>query len=523
MADPINIEGIDATLSVRPGEKAASTKADEQPFRMLIVGDFSSRVNRGVETRGDELARRRPIPIDRDNDDAIMKKLGVAVRLRWEKEEAPPIELSFDELDDFTPDAIYHRCDLFEILRDTRKGLRRPETFAQTAATLTGKDPERRSEPPQEPAGPAEAPDFEQETTGSLLDDILDRSSPSVDESRRATGGSQWDRFLNDLVAPHLVPDIEKEQQALIEIIDTAISETMAGILHHPDFRDLEAAWRAMRFLVRRLETGEDLILYLLDVSRPELTADLTSVERLEDTGLFRCLAAASPETAGKDHWGAIVGNFNFDKTKKDVVTLARLGAICQYMQAPFIAGANSSLVGSTSIVRQPDPDQWNSQAAPEDEKAWQVLRKLPEAAWIGLGIPRFLLRLPYGEHTESVDAFDFEEIQDPTDPNGYLWANPAFAVAHVLGRTFTHQGWRFGGGLASGIDGLPLYVYKQDGASKVLPCAEALLSDAALETLMDRGAMALLSFRGQDRIRLSRLQSIASPPTALGGRWLDS
>lgn len=521
MADPIKIESVDATLSVRPGESTSSTPDSDMPFRLLIMGDFSGRSNRGLETDGSDIAKRKMVIVDRDNDEAVMEKLGVAVHLPSGGTETPMIKLPFSEIDDFSPDNIFSQAEIFKVLRETRKRLSHADTFAETAALLTGKPAEKDHAASHVPAsGPTNAPDFSRETTSGLLDEILEAGSHAAGESTKRAPSTQWDRFLGDIVAPHLVPNIEKEQYTLIQIIDDAISQTMASILHYPDFQHLEAAWRAIRFLVRRLETGENLTLYLLDISKSELAADLTTTENLEDTGMFQLLAATSPETSGRDHWGAIIGNFTFDRTKRDVVMLARMGAICRHLEAPFIGGAHSRIVGAASIARTPDPAHWKIEASPEDEKAWQVIRKLPEAAWIGLAMPRFLLRLPYGEKTDAVDTFDFEEMAVPPDHDHYLWANPGFACALVLGTTFTRHGWTFSNGIESDIEGLPLHLFDCDGESVTVPCTEALLTDRALDMLMEKGVMALVSFKNQDRARLVRLQSIASPPTALGGRW---
>jgi len=70
-------------------------------------------------------------------------------------------------------------------------------------------------------------------------------------------------------------------------------------------------------------------------------------------------------------------------------------------------------------------------------------------------------------------------------------------------------------------IEGLPLHVYQDDsGESVTKPCAEAWLTEDAAERLLDEGLMPVVSYKNQDRIRLVRFQSLASPPTALIGRW---
>jgi type VI secretion system protein ImpC len=147
-------------------------------------------------------------------------------------------------------------------------------------------------------------------------------------------------------------------------------------------------------------------------------------------------------------------------------------------------------------------------------------LRRSPEAAYVGLALPRFLLRLPYGREGERVEAFDFQELPDGGSHDAYLWGNPAFACACLLGRAFSEHGGGLRPGVVQEIEDLPIYVYEEDGERRVKPCAEVLLTVRAAEIILERGLMPLLSFRARDVVRLARFQSIRDPLTPLAGRW---
>ena len=54
----------------------------------------------------------------------------------------------------------------------------------------------------------------------------------------------------------------------MMSALDRATSAQMAALLHAPDFPLLESAWRALFFLVRKVETSERLKIYLLEVSK---------------------------------------------------------------------------------------------------------------------------------------------------------------------------------------------------------------------------------------------------------------
>jgi type VI secretion system protein ImpC len=144
----------------------------------------------------------------------------------------------------------------------------------------------------------------------------------------------------------------------------------------------------------------------------------------------------------------------------------------------------------------------------------------LPDGENIGLALPRFLLRLPYGKKTFSAESFDFEEFEGTPEHEYYLWGNPAFAIALQLGRSFNEGGWDMSSGIASEIDGLPLHTFEQDGETHCKPCAEVLLTEQTVERILEEGLIPLVSFKNRDLVQIARFQSVADPPRPLAGRW---
>jgi type VI secretion system protein ImpC len=138
----------------------------------------------------------------------------------------------------------------------------------------------------------------------------------------------------------------------------------------------------------------------------------------------------------------------------------------------------------------------------------------------VGLTLPRFLIRLPYGKETESTELFDFDEIPDTDVHEDYLWANPAFAATLLLAQTFTQQGWQLRPGTLAEITGLPIHIYTAEGESRTKPCAEVLMTQTSAEEMIEKGFMPLASLKDQPVVRLVRFQSLADPPSALAGRW---
>lgn len=518
MSQSISFGELDFNLVASMDESRRVLK-DEAPFRMLVIGDFSGRANRGLDKSAKPLAGLKPIQVDRDIIDEVLAKLEVAIELPLLGDNVPPVRITFSELDDFHPDALYQQLDLFQALKDTRQSFNDPAILAAfVKEQQTPSPPEDKIESPVATGN---------QTAGDLLEQIIEQSQP--DQSRQRQGQTsgfagapktEWDSFLHTIVTPHLAAKAHPKQEEMIDAVDAAAGELMRKILHYQDFQALEAAWRGLSFLVSRIETDSELRLFLLDVSKAEFAADLTGTEALGQTALYKLLVEQAAGTAGGQPWSVVAANYTFAKKTDDLIVLGRMARIAQVAGCSFVAAAADKFLCEDSLAKTPDPDDWLPRENQETEKTWQALRHLPAAANLGLCLPRFLLRLPYGADTDPVDAFSFEEMPIIPEHIHYLWGNPCFAILLLMGQAFSLQGWQMQLAGAQEINSLPLHIYKEEGESRLKPCAEAMLSQRAAERIIDQGLMPLLSVLNQDKVWLARFQSIADPPTRLAGPW---
>jgi type VI secretion system protein ImpC len=499
-------------------EKAPARPEPETPFRIAILGDFSGRASRD---RNEPLTGRRAVLVDRDNSEEVLGKAGVELRLSLAT--GSDFTLRFAELDDFHPDRILERVELFRELREARRKLADSQTFAAAAREMgilpAGAAASAETKPVAASRPPA-PPEPESLVSGNLLDQMIEQTETHSSEARPSRAPDELMAFVKRVVEPHLVPGADPHQPEVVARVDRAISDAMRALLHYRDFQGLESAWRAVDFLVRRVETGPQLKLYLVDASKAELAADLLSSDDLRSTGVYKLLVEKTVGTPGAEPWSVLAGNYTFEPTLDDVELLRRLAMIGAAARAPFMGAAGSQLLGCESLATTPAPRDWHLNNGSEGVQAWRLFRKLPEARWAGLVLPRFLLRLPYGRETNPTEQFDFEEMPGAPSHEEYLWANPAFAAALLLARAFSDDGWEMRPGIHSEVDGLPLHLYKQDGESAVKPCAEALLTEEAAEQILEAGPMPLVSLKDQDTVRLMRFQSVADPASALRGRW---
>jgi len=467
------------------GARSSAQRADESPFRILLLGDFSGRESRGVT---ETLRSRRPRPVDLDKLDATLAR--IAPRLDFELPRGEKITLQFVRLDDFHPDRIWEQNKFFASHRGMRAELTNPELFATAMALVAPQDRSKPSAP---------------HSTGVAADLWSQLTSLPASTASSQSPAAAVAAMIKEAVASHVVSGPDPRQAEMIAAFDAALSGQMRALLHHPQFQALEAAWRGVDFLLRNADTDESLEVCLLDVSRAELAADLRSADDLAASAMYEIIAE---QPAGAMPWTVVAGLFTFQPNDDDADLLARLATIAAAAGLPFIAGAGPQFLEAA----QARTSEY------EPPTAWQTLRNLPAARHAGLVAPRFLLRLPYGRGTDEIDHFAFEEMPPAVDHGALLWGNSALIATLLLANAWRDEGWGFSPPVNAEVRGLPVHVFTESGEKKLTPCGEVLLTDRVADILLGLGVMALASVRDRDAVRLLRFQSIAQPAAALAG-----
>ena len=492
---------------------------DDTPFSIAILADFSGRGNRGLCETGPSLAARKRIAVDIDNLDDLPMKLGCEIHIPLGSMEGPHIPLQFSELGDFHPDRIFDLMEVFQKLKTTRKLMQNPATFAEAASqvrTWISDDQETGKSEDKQAQSRTEQGESDTETVERLLGKSPDQKSSPASSSSFV----DIDALIRETVKPYIVPAPDPQQAELLSQVDQAISGQMRAILHQQDFQQLEATWRMLHFLVSRIETDETLKIYIIDVSKAELAADLASADALQSTGMYRLLVEQSVGVAGAEPYAVLVCSYTFDQTTEDIKLLQHLARIAQAAGAPLVASADSHFAGCQSLAATPDPNDWRWQPDSAASQLWQQLQHSPEAAYVGLLLPRFLLRLPYGKDTDPIDRFDFEEFSPLAGHEQYLWGNSSVICVCLLAEAFRDFGWALTGGLGRELAGLSMHIYTCDGEKHFTGCAETILTERVMEVLIDKGLMPVLSIKGRDAVLLPRFQSIAKPLSQLAGPW---
>ena len=285
----------------------------------------------------------------------------------------------------------------------------------------------------------------------------------------------------------------------------------MNVLLHGADFQRLEATWRGVRRLVDSLHLGDELTLYVVDISKAELLADLdASKGDPSQSSAHRLLVDASRRGADEQPWSLLVGHYSFGANADDIALLGHLGVIASRAGGPLLAAAEPSLLGCERLGEDADPRHW-AFADASVEKLWTELRGGPIGRWVSLALPRMLLRLPYGAKSDPVESFAFEELGALARHEDYLWGNPALACAEVMARAFLEAGPGMSAEEPLEIDDLPAHVRDQDGERRLQPCAEFALPVRVGEEIVRRGMTPLLSYGNRNAVRVMGIRSISS------------
>lgn len=312
--------------------------------------------------------------------------------------------------------------------------------------------------------------------------------------------------------------DVVGTIKAIIAEIDKKLTDQVNLILHHERFQQVESAWRGLSYLVNNTETDEMLKIRVLNISKKELGKTLKKYKGVawDQSPLFKRVYEQEYGQLGGEPYGCLVGDYHFDHTPPDVELLGQMAQIAAGAHAPFIAGAAPALMGMDSWQELANPRDLSKIFAAPDYAAWRSLREADDAKYVGLAMPRFLARLPYGAKTNPVEEFDFEEETGGGLHAKYAWANSAYAMAVNINRSFKLYGWCSSiRGVESGgaVEGLPVHTFPSDDGGVDMKCpTEIAISDRREAELANAGMMPLIHRKNTNVAAFIGAQSLQKP-----------
>jgi len=360
-------------------------------------------------------------------------------------------------------------------------------------------------------AGPLEATEFD-----ALLRKEFKPKSDEAKESVERAVRTLAEQALSETTL--IRGDVAETIQAIIAALDRKLTDQINLILHHDDFQKLEGAWRGLHYLVNNTETDEMLKIRVMNISKKELGKTLKQYKGTawDQSPVFKAIYGAEYDQFGGEPYGCLVGDYHFDHSPPDVELLGEMAKVSAAAHCPFIAGANPSLMQMDSWQELANPRDLTKIFTTPEYAAWRSLRESEDSRYLGLAMPRFLARLPYGAKSDPVEEFDFEEETAGGDHSKYAWANSAYAMATNITRSFKLYGWcsRIRGIESGGsVEGLPVHTFPTDDGGVDMKCpTEIAIGDRREAELAKNGFMPLVHRKNSDFAAFIGAQSLQKP-----------
>lgn len=337
----------------------------------------------------------------------------------------------------------------------------------------------------------------------SLLDEILAETKMAPGDEGYEVAKQGVQAFIAELVRPQR--EGEKVDKALVDAmiaeIDQKLSVQIDEIIHHPDFQTLESSWRGLKFVIDRVNFRENVKVEMLNVSKEDLLMDFEDSPEIPKSGMYKTIYSAEYGQFGGKPYGLIIGNYDFGPGPQDIALLQNCAAVAAMSHAPFLAAAGPQFFGLDDYLTLPNMKDLKAIFEGPQYTKWQSFRESEDSRYVGLAMPRFLLRLPYGPTTVPVKAFNYEE-QVIGEHEKYCWGNSAFALATRVADSFAKYRWCpniIGPQAGGAVEDLPLHQYEAMGEIQTKCPTEIMLTERREYELSEEGFIGLTMRKDSD------------------------
>jgi len=359
----------------------------------------------------------------------------------------------------------------------------------------------------------------EQLEAGDLSALLQKEFRPKTDEAKEAVERAVQTLAQQALAQTKLISkDVVQSIEAIIAELDRKLTEQINLILHHEDFQQLEGAWRGLHYVVNNTETDEMLKIRFMNISKQDVGKTLKRYKGTawDQSPIFKKVYEQEYGQMGGEPFGCLVADYYFDQTPPDVELLGEIARVSSAAHTPFIAGTSPTVMQMESWQELANPRDLTKIFTTPEYASWRSLRESEDSRYIGLAMPRFLSRLPYGAKTNPVEEFDFEEDTGAADHSKFTWTNSAYAMAVNINRSFKLYGWcsRIRGVESGGaLEGLPVHTFPTDDGGVDMKCpTEIAISDRRENELAKNGFMPLIHRKNSDFAAFIGAQSLHKP-----------
>jgi len=351
---------------------------------------------------------------------------------------------------------------------------------------------------------------------GSLLDQVMQETKMKPSDEGYGVAKRGVEIFIAELAKSST--KVEKVDKGLVDqlisSIDQKLSKQIDEILHNSSFQQLESAWRGLKMTVDHTNFRENIKLEVLNASKEDLLEDFEDSPDVTKSGLYKHIYSAGYGQFGGEPVAAMVANYELSAGAQDLKLLRYTSQVAAMSHAPFIASAGPKFFGVDDIQELPNLNDINSIFESPLYAKWKSFRETEDARYVGLTMPRFLLRVPYGEASNPVKAFNYEEDVSRSHEE-YLWGNTSFAFATRLTDSFAKYRWCpniIGPQSGGAVEDLPLHQFESMGDIETKIPTEVLISDRREYELSEQGFIPLTMRKGSDNAAFFAANSTQKP-----------
>ena len=354
----------------------------------------------------------------------------------------------------------------------------------------------------------------------SLLDQIVEQGKMGKDAESKGKGKDLVKRFVSEVLEGAITfnRDTETMINSRIAQIDHLLSLQLNEILHHPDFQKLEGSWRGLQFLLKQSETSAMLKIKVLNVSKKDLLRDLQRAPEFDQSALFKKVYEEEYGVFGGTPFGALIGDYYFDKSGQDIELLEKISNVAASAHAPFVSAASHEMLNLGGWGELDNPRDLGKIFDSTEYAKWKGFRNTEDSRYVALTAPRVLAREPYGSNTVPIEAFNYEERVDGSNHEHYCWTNAAYAMGANINKAFSFYGWTAsirgveGGGL---VEGLPVHNFRTESGEIAMKCpTEVQITDRREKELADLGFAPLVHQKGTANAAFFSVQSAQKSKT---------
>lgn len=367
---------------------------------------------------------------------------------------------------------------------------------------------------PEEPTNTGSSP---RRSSAITLDDILHQQNYLIDlndflaESEPTRALVFWLCNFANTDNLNTADDIPLLVDMAISEIDHRINDQLNLIIHHDKLQKLEASWRGLWYLAVQMEGVKNAKLKVLDITWGEVARDISKAMEFDQSTLFQKIYSDEYGTPGGEPYGVIIGDYEIRHKPSrhhpydDIATIEGMALICAAAFSPMITSASPELFGLDHFSDLRIPLNLQAIFAQMEYIRWRSLRADPNTRFIGLTLPRTLMRKPYRTTPGSYKGLFFYEKHGKRPHSNYLWGNAAYAFGGVLIREFASVGWfghirgvprdQIGGGL---VTNLPCDLFATDPNDVAYkPVTDVVITDSIEREISNLGFVPLCQCYG--------------------------